>query len=175
MALYTVHLPPGAEATGDAADRIRFVKDGFSLWAFLLPLPWLVVNRLWLALLGWIAAVVALEALTRFAGETTGGIVATVFAVWFALEAREIQRWTLERRGWRTAAVVEGADEDTAERRFFESWLTTDMPREHIEEAPVPPTPPSQATSPVPRPGRSLAPNPSPSGVIGLFPGAGGR
>lgn len=167
MAIYTVHLPPGGLPPEAAADRIRFVKDGASLWALLFPLPWLIVKGLWAVLLGWLLAAAALNALSFAGFETAGGVLAVAFALWFALEARDLERWTLDRRGWRLAAVVEGADLDAAERRFFTDWLE----RGGADASPqVPPPAAPRTGSPPTRP-----PHAAPSGVIGLFPGAGGR
>lgn len=164
MTIYTVHAPPDAEVSAETAQRIRFVKEGFSFWALVLPAVWLLFNRLWLAFLGWLAVIVALQVAGRWVGEVETGVVAFVFGVWFAVEARDIQRWTLARRGWRLLGVVESSDRDTAERRFFEAWLGAEAPPAPAE--PVPPKPPAAAQP---------APRPAPSGVIGLFPNTGGR
>jgi hypothetical protein len=43
-----------------------------------------------------------------------------LFALWFALEANAMRRWTLSRNGWRFAGVAAGADRVDAEQRFFE-------------------------------------------------------
>ena len=172
MALFTVHLPPEAERSEATADRIRFVRDGFSVWALLLPLPWILVNRLWLVLLGWLAAIAALEGLTLAAGEAAGAVAAALFSIWFAMEARDLKRWTLDRRGWRLAAVVEGGDLDIVERRFFAAWLSTDPA---WDGSPGGPAAPVVREAP-----RRSAPW-TPTGgtghgsAIGLFPGAGGR
>jgi hypothetical protein len=165
MAIYTVHAPPDGSVSAETAQRMRFVKEGFSFWALVLPAVWLLWHRLWLAFLAWLAVVVALQIAGRWVGETEAGIVALVFGVWFALEAREIERWTLARRGWRLLGVVEGGDRDVAERRFFDSWLRAAAPAAAAASAPAAPTPPSPP----------LPPRPAPSGVIGLFPNTGGR
>lgn len=159
MAIYTVHVPPGAEPSAERAEKVRFVKDGFALWALLLPPVWLVWRRLWLGLLLWFAAVLALDLLGRLAGDPVGAVAGALFAVFFALEARSLERWTLGRRGYRFAGVVEGPDRETAERRFFETWTG----------APV--APPAPPALPAPAPARTVPPGP----VIGLFPSPKGR
>src|SRR4051812_3218783 len=62
MPVYTVHAPvdAGVEAQ-HAADRFVFVRDGFHFWAFLLGPLWLAWNRLWLALIGYILMIAAVE------------------------------------------------------------------------------------------------------------------
>ena len=55
MTTYTVHealIPP--RELDRRADDIVFVKEGFSWWAFLAPLPWLLYRRLWLETLAYV-------------------------------------------------------------------------------------------------------------------------
>lgn len=178
MAIYTVHAPPGDDLATVRADEVRFVREGFSFWALLLPGVWFLWNRMWLVFLGWLAAMVAFE----FAGRALPGpyvpLAAGLFGLFLALEARDLLRWTLERRGWRLLGVVEGGDRDVAERRFFDALhaaaaagtaepagATVAMPWDD-GEAP---------DTPAVRPAAPRAPRPMPSGVIGLFPSSGGR
>ena len=61
MPVYTVHAPTANGADPGVTDRFVFVRDGFHFWAMIFGPLWLVWNRLWLATIGWIIAVVALE------------------------------------------------------------------------------------------------------------------
>jgi hypothetical protein len=160
MAIYTVHAPPGGGTAPDATDKVRFVKEGFAFWALVAPFLWLIWNRLWLALLGWFAVIVAIQAVGRFAGESYAVVLSLAFGIWFALEAREIQRWTLSRRGWTLVGLVEGGEFDVAEQRFFEAWARRQPPQTPISPNLSPPA--------------SFPPRAAPSGIIGLFPSAGG-
>ena len=61
MPTYTVYEPPLRE--GEIAadpERFVFVRDGFYLWAFLIPPLWLLVRRLWLVLLFYVLLLGAL-------------------------------------------------------------------------------------------------------------------
>ncbi len=61
MLTFTVHEPPNPPADRiERADRLVFVKDGFSWMAALFAPLWMLVHRLWWALLGYIVAIVAL-------------------------------------------------------------------------------------------------------------------
>src|SRR6201994_2894372 len=52
MPTFTVHAPPPRkDGTTSAPERFLFVRDGFHGWAFILGPLWLLVHRLWLALL----------------------------------------------------------------------------------------------------------------------------
>src|SRR5229473_3391826 len=54
MPVYTVHAPSATAADLRATDKFTFVRDGFHFWAMVLGPLWLLWNRLWLALIGWI-------------------------------------------------------------------------------------------------------------------------
>jgi hypothetical protein len=155
MAIYTVHVPAGDERTPERAERVRFVKEGFAFWALVLPLVWLIWHRLWLGLLLFLLGVLGIVAIDRFVGEGVSTVVSILFLVWFAIEARNIRRWTLDRRGYTFAGVVEATDLAAAERRFFETW-TAEQPSPDL------PLPTHRAVVPA-----GAGPGP----VIGLFPG----
>ena len=61
MPVYTVHAPVTNDAGIRATDRFAFVRDGFHFWAALLGPVWLAWHRLWLALIGWIVVMVAID------------------------------------------------------------------------------------------------------------------
>ena len=122
MAIFMVLLPPG---TPRAAPRERdleravFIKDGFSFPAFFLSIPWLLWQRLWLVLCGFLVLTIALELAARYSNGPGAGIISLLVTFLFALEANSLRRWTLERRGWRFVAVVEARRRPDAEQRFF--------------------------------------------------------
>src|SRR3954453_4045653 len=128
MPVYTVHAPvaDGAE-TQRAADRLVFVRDGFHFWAFLLGPLWLAWHRLWLALLGYIAVwggiAVALARLHAGAGPRLAVMLLIAFLMGF--EGASLWRWTVSRRKWRQLDVVVADDAETAERRFFDRWASS--------------------------------------------------
>ena len=79
MPVYTVHAPVATDASIAATDRFTFVRDGFHVWAFVFGPLWLVAHRLWLALIGWIAALAAIDfAMTALgaSGAATGSSAA---------------------------------------------------------------------------------------------------
>lgn len=128
MKVFTVYAPPeGGRSPSDEAERMVFVKDGFS-WPALFVAPlWLIWHRLWLVLVGWLAIVFALTAVFgRLTwAEPYATPAAIVFALWFAVEANALRRWTLERRGWRFAGIATGRSRIECEQRFFARWLET--------------------------------------------------
>jgi len=165
MPTYTVHAPPLRK--GESApnpERFRFVRDGFHFWAFLLAPLWLLLHRLWLALLGYIVVNAALGiGLTLLgASNTVKFLTGLVIALLVGLEAATLERWTLTRRGWQMLGFVVGEDREAAEQRFFSAWV------KRVNEPPPLPAGTAQTQAAVPV--RS-APGPE---VIGLFPEPGG-
>jgi hypothetical protein len=155
MKIYTVHVPVLRDGNvSPDPDRVRFVRDGFYFWAFLLGPLWMIWNRLWLVLVLYLVATAALFAGLTALGVTSPAqfIVGLLIAILIGCEGGSLRRFSLRRR-WTQAGVVAAADLEEAERRFFESWAggASSM-------APVPPRSPS---APVP---------PTSPDVLGLFP-----
>ncbi len=128
MATWTIHARDEDLVAAIAGDRLKVIREGFSWGAFLVPFAWAPWNRLWLVLLGWLAAVVAIQGIEAKIDAVAGGALSAAFALWFALSARDLQRWTLERRGWRLVGLVEASDEAEAEARFAEKLAARPAP-----------------------------------------------
>ncbi|WP_165498077.1 DUF2628 domain-containing protein [Siculibacillus lacustris] len=119
MAIWTVHAPDGDLAAANAADRLVFVREGFSWWALAVPFLWTLRHRLWAVFVGWALVALAIEVVDRFGDPTVATVIGAAFALWFAVSANDLRRWTLERRGLRLVALAQGANRDEAELRFF--------------------------------------------------------
>jgi hypothetical protein len=161
MAVYTVHQPPlkKYEASPDP-ERFKFVRDGFSFWAFLFGPLWMLRHRMWLVLLGYVVLVVAMQVALRSVGASVGGSMFAAFmlALLVGMEAGTLRRFTLGRRKWTNVGTIVGNDRETVERRFFESWVRGET------LAPIAAAP-ARAASPATPAQRSASPD-----VIGLFP-----
>jgi len=157
MTVFTVHEPRPRK--GEAAvdpDRFMFVRDGFYFWAFLLGPLWMIWHRLWLVLLLYLAGTVALQAaLWQFGvADEIKFTVGILIALLVGFEAASLRRWTLARRRWNNLGLVVAPDLESAERRFFDSWVARRSP-----PPPPAPSPPSPVRIP-----------PSVPEVVGLFP-----
>jgi Protein of unknown function (DUF2628) len=155
MTVYTVHEPPPREGQADAdTDRFAFVRDGFYFWAFLFGPLWMIWRRLWLVLILYLIVTVALQVGLHLLGvsNTVKFVVGFLIALLVGFEAATLRRWTYWRRGWRNPGVVVGPDMETAERRFFDSWVVHGTPRVSVAAPPA-----------------MRMPEPAPQ-VIGLFP-----
>jgi hypothetical protein len=158
MTVYMVFEPPGVG--GDPvgrAERTVFVRDRFSWGAFLLGPIWLAWRRLWLALLGYVVVAGLVAAGLRLAGTGANwrSLALALIGILLGLEAANLRRWALMRRGWRDLGIVIGDDLEAAERRFFDAHAARGAARPEI--VPPPPSPPPVPPGPVPD-------------VIGLFP-----
>jgi hypothetical protein len=126
VTVYSVY-EPGKEAPDIAvrADRLAFVKEGFSWPAFFLPALWLIYQRMWIELVVFVIACVALQWAFGLSdqGQALLGWASLALVVLFALEANDLRTAALERRGYRLAGVASGRDRTDAERSFFRAWL----------------------------------------------------
>jgi len=163
MTVYTVHEPrPRRNEDTTAPDRFVFVRDGFYFWAFLLGPLWLLWRRLWLVLLLYLVVTAAIQAGLWALGMsgTVKFIVGFLVALLVGFEAASLWRWTYARRRWKNLGLVVGSDRETAERRFFDTWIG-ESPVGKAGMAASPPMPP------LPEPYRVASTAPD---VIGLFP-----
>lgn len=123
---FTVHEQPNPPADREErAERLKFVREGFSLFAFILPPLWMLANRLWLVLILYLLVLGALHGLiTLFEIPDHWRYYATMAVnLLVGFEADVLQRWTLDRRSWRMIATVSGENYEECERRFFEHWV----------------------------------------------------
>jgi hypothetical protein len=124
MTVFTVHQPsPRKNEDVAPPERFAFVRDGFYVWAFLLGPLWMLWKRLWLVLVIYLAATAAIQAALWALG-VSGAVKFTVgflIAVLVGCEAGTLRRWSLRRR-WTHVGLVVAPNQETAERRFFESW-----------------------------------------------------
>jgi len=108
MRVWTVHLRP---ALAGKPARTVIVREGFSWWAALFPLLWFLAKRLWIVA----ALYFALATLLGFVLPSSISPWAMVaLQILAGLEARNLQRWALERQGFRLMGVVQGRNEDGA-------------------------------------------------------------
>ena len=101
------------------------MRDRFSPTAAVLAPFWLLSRRLWLGAIAYVA-LAALIVGVALALDLRAGWIAVLIAALHLIvgfEAASLQRWALERRGWRTLGTVAGRTAEECERRFLEAWL----------------------------------------------------
>jgi len=156
MPLWTVHSKVADPALiRRRADEVRFVREGFSWPAFLIPLLWLVVKGMWIVLMLALAAEIAIIALG--AALKLPDFVMTILGLGINLvmgcAGNDLYRWTLARGGFAEIGLAAGSDLDEAELRFFSALPET----------------PAAAPAPILR--QPALPMPD---ALGLFPQPGG-
>lgn len=122
MKLYTLHLPRDIAADSPlAAQKLISVKDGFSWVAFVLPLPWLLFNRLWLWAVAFFAATYALDLMAKALGASGSlPMLCYIFlSLFIALEAGLLRAQGLHKRGYKHVGTYLARDREEAELKFF--------------------------------------------------------
>jgi hypothetical protein len=170
MPVFTVHAPITNNSGIRSTDRFAFVRDGFHVWALLLGPLWLIWHRLWLALIGWIVVIAAVDVgMARLGAGANAILLANLLiALLTGFEAASLERWTLSRRNWRPLDIVVADDEEAAERRFFDRWTAKQRERANDQSAVDRGAPPP--TRDIPGQPFSRPPSQSHSDIIGLFP-----
>jgi hypothetical protein len=127
VVIYTVHEPPNGPANRlESAERLVFVKDGFSWFAAAVPPLWLLMKRMWLEFAIYVGATGLLVwLLTTVDATNTSNAILLIVQIIFGFEAGALYSAALERRGWRLVGTVSGRNAEDAERRFLEMWLPT--------------------------------------------------
>jgi Protein of unknown function (DUF2628) len=167
VAVYSVYEPPKPPADlALRAEKLAFVKEGFSWPALFVPVLWLIYHRMWLELIAFLAIFAVLPfafGLDRQNEELVGWI-SFALVVLFAFEANDLRTASLERRGYTLAGVAMGSGRAEAERDFFRQWL----PLQAVTAEPEPAVPAPRERRPEPK---ALPPTSGPrEEVIGLFP-----
>ena len=130
MPSYTVHVPEDGEDVGDRAARTAFVRDGFSVGAFLFGPLYLMRHRAWVAAAVWVALVLGggwLCHLVHLPVRADVGLGLLV-ALFTGLEASSLRRLALDHGRFVLADVVEGSDREAGERAFFRAATSRGLP-----------------------------------------------
>jgi Protein of unknown function (DUF2628) len=126
MIVFTVHEPPDAPADRiDRAEKLEFIRDGFTPLAAGIPPLWMALNKLWIVLLLYLLVWTGLGLLLSKLGVDKGliGLISIAANIVIGFEADSLKRWTLGRRGWAEVGTVTGKNRAECERRFFDGWL----------------------------------------------------
>lgn len=118
MASYLVLTPPG---TRSGAESARFIPDGFSFFALVTPVFFMLYHRLWV----YAVLLVILEALIGLAigygggSDTAAALLILSLSVLIALESGQIRARYLMALGWQLDGVVVADHIDDAEALYF--------------------------------------------------------
>ena len=116
MAIHTIHLSSRSAESG-----AEIVNDRFCWPAFLVPPLWLLSQRAWLPVSGWLvaqSAIVAVLASGRLAPEAAL-ILPVLPGLYFGFAASDIRRAAMARHGQPITDIIVAPDHDAAELAFF--------------------------------------------------------
>ena len=124
--IFIVMAPPLTELADNGreweADNMVFVKDGFSFPALIIPELWLIWQRMWIPYLGYLGYRIIVSLIALALGNVASSLTLFVMAFLFALEANNLRRWSLGRKGWRIVGEAVGRNRNEAEFQFFRDW-----------------------------------------------------
>jgi len=162
MTIYTVLAPPmRAGAARPATDDFVFVKEGFCWPALFVPILWLIWHRLWLVLVGYLAVSFALLSVAETLAQPVAATLLILFGFLVGLEANNLRRWTLERRGYHFLGVADGELLSDAEYRFFAGRAANQPTNNAYGSADIVASGATKPVRPIPPAGRE---------IVGLFP-----
>ena len=125
MAIYEVYISPNFKPNSQTESGIKFVRDHTSVFALIVPIIWLIWNRLWLAL----AIYIVFMAVMIFSVDTKYGLVLSAIsfipALYLFLEGSALISADLRTKGWKMVGVVEANDRESAELKWFSSNVET--------------------------------------------------
>lgn len=121
----------------DRAERLAFLRDGFSWPAALWTPFWMASRRLWVPLAIYTVIAGTIGGAMYFADALPSQIGLAIAALHLIVgyESYVIERWSYEQRGFSLAGTVAGKNKIECERRFFETWL----PKQPVISAPAKP------------------------------------
>jgi hypothetical protein len=142
MASYVV-MEPAADGRGEAA---LFIRDAFAPLAVVVPIPWLLWNRLWFEAVIALLSSLILMGVPSWAGVSQwAGIASILMGLYVALEGSALKIAAARRRGWEEAAIVDARSLGEAEECYY-------LTRPSAPEPPVPaasaPSTPRQSSLP---------------------------
>ncbi len=126
MIIFTVHEPPDPPADRlDRAEKLVFVKDGFTYVALAATPIWLLAKQQWIAFVVYLVVYGGMVSVFLVTEAPLGWlwIASAALHIMVGYEADSIQRWTLRRNGYRMISTVTGQSRIDCERRFLEAWL----------------------------------------------------
>jgi uncharacterized protein (DUF58 family) len=106
-------------ATDPDRDTI-FIRDGFSWFAFLFPLPWLLFRRLWIAaIIAVVLYLVSILIAEQYGLDALPVAFSFLLSLWVALEGGEARVRRHERLGWQVDRVLVAHNVADAEEIYF--------------------------------------------------------
>lgn len=107
---------PQAVASGH---DIAIIRDGFSTFALIFPVLWLLWYRLWFGFLAYLAVLTAFVASSEWMILVIGGLLNSLFGLYLGIDGANWRAWKFLKNGWQEIDVVIAGDMEEAEMRVF--------------------------------------------------------
>lgn len=121
------------------------VRDGFHVFAFLVPVVWLLVYRLWIEAGLALLVTLALGMAGSMSGFSGAPLLSLLVSVYVGLEGAGLRVSALRRRGWHEWGVVDAETREDADERYVAASANTATPPAAIP-LPTPQALPGHAT-----------------------------
>jgi Protein of unknown function (DUF2628) len=116
MASFIV-MEPANDRRGDAA---LFIRDSFHVLALVLPVVWLLWNRLWYeALMFALASLILVGGLSYLGFQQWSGFASFLIGLYVALEGSALQLAAARRRGFLDEAIIDANSLFEAEESYY--------------------------------------------------------
>ncbi len=124
--IYTVHVPRDGFDPVAAAERARFIRDGFSWGAFVFGPFWFIRHGSVIGLAINLTLLGGAFALQRFAGLNQAVLpgLTLLVALFIGFEATSLLRWSTDRRRFSCVDVVSAGNLEEAETHFLRRWAS---------------------------------------------------
>ena len=124
--IYTVHVPRDAFDPVAAAERARFIRDGFSWGAFVFGPFWFIRHGSVIGLAINLALLGGAFALQRLAGLNPVVLpgLSLLVALFIGIEGSALLRWSTDRRRFNCVDVISAMSREEAEHHFLRRWAS---------------------------------------------------
>lgn len=123
MKVFAVYIKP---KDANPMETATFVEEGFSFSAFVFNMFWAIYHRAWLAALVIFAVINVLSYLEIKQILSQEGVMALNIGLLLVVgfEASDWYQTALKRRGYILMDIVTGRNEEQAQQRFFDYYMT---------------------------------------------------
>lgn len=122
MPAFTIYEKPNLPLD-ETMDEAVMVQHRFSYFIFLVPAIWMLVKRLWLPLIAYIAVSIGLTYLDAYIPVWASLFISLVIAIWIAAEAPNLMGWALRRRGFEEVGMIYAENHRHCEARYIHARL----------------------------------------------------
>ncbi len=130
---------PSEIATEKSAEKAIFVRDGFHVWALVLPFVWLLAQRLWFEAFAVVGVTILLGLVaTHFGIDGAVPLLTLFMSLFVALEGANWKIAKLRRQGFAEKAAIDASDLEEAEIRYFHGRPETARPATLVADKPAP-------------------------------------